>query len=245
MHARTSYLVCATPRSGSSLLCDVLAGTNQAGYPQEFFWEGFEPNWSRQWDASDPETYLRSALREGTSPNRVFGAKIMWSHLDYFVRRFLGDAGQSVPQALSGVFPNLHYVWISRRDTVAQAVSHWRALQTQIWNETGEPRVLAAEPVFDFDAINRLVREADEHNVAWQGFFVQHDIEPLHVVYEDLIADPQAYVRDILHVLAVPFEEPLAVGAPRLRKQADTLSREWTERYREMAAYTSLASLIG
>ena len=32
-----SYLVCATERSGSTLLCELLAGTGVAGRPEEFF----------------------------------------------------------------------------------------------------------------------------------------------------------------------------------------------------------------
>jgi LPS sulfotransferase NodH len=32
-----SYLICATPRSGSTLLCDLLARTGVAGAPEEFF----------------------------------------------------------------------------------------------------------------------------------------------------------------------------------------------------------------
>jgi LPS sulfotransferase NodH len=32
-----SYLVCATPRSGSTLLCEGLASTGVAGYPEEYF----------------------------------------------------------------------------------------------------------------------------------------------------------------------------------------------------------------
>lgn len=244
MDVCTSYLVCATPRSGSSFLCETLARTDMAGYPQEFFWEGFEPSWARRWDVSDPEAYLRSAMREGTSPNEVFGAKIMWSHLAYFVRRFLTDGEQSIPEALSRKFPNLHYVWISRRDTVAQAVSYSRALQTQVWNETGGRPVLAADPVFDFDAITRLIQEADAHNTAWQEFFIQHDIKPFHVVYEDFVAHPQAYARDILRFLGVPFREPLMLRSARLRKQADGLSQEWIERYREMAAQRSLTTPV-
>src|ERR671929_206844 len=35
---RLTYLVCATPRSGSTLLCDVLTRTGVAGRPQEY-WE--------------------------------------------------------------------------------------------------------------------------------------------------------------------------------------------------------------
>jgi LPS sulfotransferase NodH len=32
-----SYLVCATQRSGSTLLCELLKGTEVAGVPDEFF----------------------------------------------------------------------------------------------------------------------------------------------------------------------------------------------------------------
>ena len=32
-----SYLVCSIPRSGSSLLCELLGGTGLAGAPAEFF----------------------------------------------------------------------------------------------------------------------------------------------------------------------------------------------------------------
>ena len=37
MHPRSSYLVCATPRSGSTLLCEALINTGLAGHPQEYF----------------------------------------------------------------------------------------------------------------------------------------------------------------------------------------------------------------
>ena len=32
-----SYLICATPRSGSTMLCDALEGTGIAGRPEEHF----------------------------------------------------------------------------------------------------------------------------------------------------------------------------------------------------------------
>ena len=37
MRPTTSYLVCATPRSGSTLLCHLLDQTGIAGHPQEYF----------------------------------------------------------------------------------------------------------------------------------------------------------------------------------------------------------------
>ncbi len=37
MQPNTSYLVCATPRSGSTLLCEALTNTGIAGQPKEYF----------------------------------------------------------------------------------------------------------------------------------------------------------------------------------------------------------------
>ena len=37
MHPTRSYLICATPRSGSTLLCEALTNTGVAGNPKEYF----------------------------------------------------------------------------------------------------------------------------------------------------------------------------------------------------------------
>src|SRR5437016_3066195 len=75
----SSYLICSTPRSGSNFLCEVLRATGVAGFPDEYFWN--PPYWRERWDVGDFPSYFRRLLREGTSPNGVFGSKMMW---DYF-----------------------------------------------------------------------------------------------------------------------------------------------------------------
>src|SRR6476660_2596165 len=94
-----SYLVCATQRSGSTLLCELLKGTEVAGVPDEFF-EGLRatghPRQPRQYFEQDEysdiaerlaptdigvpeapgdfEGWFPYALQRGTTPNGVFGA---------------------------------------------------------------------------------------------------------------------------------------------------------------------------
>ena len=46
-----SYLVCATPRSGSSFLCEVLSNTGVAGRPDDYFWN--PPFWFADWGVTD------------------------------------------------------------------------------------------------------------------------------------------------------------------------------------------------
>ena len=79
MIPRTSYLVCGIPRSGTSLLCRGLRNTGVAGRPEEYFWRGDEAFWSRGWHASTYDEYVGAAIREGTTPNRVFAASVMWA----------------------------------------------------------------------------------------------------------------------------------------------------------------------
>ena len=51
-----SYMVCALPRSGSSLLCDVLARTELAGAPTEYFDLEQMRAFAREWRVSGTES---------------------------------------------------------------------------------------------------------------------------------------------------------------------------------------------
>ena len=61
----TSYLVCATQRSGSTLLCEQLKGTDVAGVPDEYFEElrltGL-PRQPRQYFESPHVTHIAETL---------------------------------------------------------------------------------------------------------------------------------------------------------------------------------------
>lgn len=237
MPVRTSYLVCATPRSGSSLLCEVLDSTNLAGHPQEYFWRAFEPDWSMQWQVTGYAAYLRAALRRTSTDNGVFGAKIMWAHMDYFVaklRQLRRARSATVPELFSAMFPNLHYIWIRREDTIRQAISQWRAMQTGVWNETDGTPPPATQPVFDFDEIQRLGHEIESHNGAWRRFFRDHRITPSSVLYEHLIADPEAVAAGIIRSLQIATPEQITFGKRTLRRQSDAISDEWVQRYRSI-----------
>ena len=96
-----SYLVCATPRSGSTLLCALLEGTGVAGrprssssgfatglprQPREYFERVEDPELLELLAPTDPGAPDRGdpipgALERGTTDNGVFAAKLMWTHL--------------------------------------------------------------------------------------------------------------------------------------------------------------------
>jgi LPS sulfotransferase NodH len=106
-----SYLVCATQRSGSTLLCELLGATGVAGRPEEFFEAvratGLPPHpgdylaglprtgvgirddltpaqapvYSSLKGIDDYRRHLERTFAWGTTGNGVFGAKLMWNQL--------------------------------------------------------------------------------------------------------------------------------------------------------------------
>jgi len=228
-----SYLLCSTPRTGSSLLCDALRATGVAGRPEEYFqfrartgqprrpleyFEGAEdpeifqilgPRTRNEEDEEryDPsrfrryEDYLAWAVVQATTPNGVLGAKVMWGYFNGFVTglRWAVPGRQKLPvcELAPSVFPNLHYVFVTRRDKVRQAVSLWKAIQTWSWST----QQLGAE--------NR----------------------PL--VYSESAIDH--LIRDILRYVGVGGATELEIAPPSRRQQSDELSEEWVDRYRGVA----------
>jgi LPS sulfotransferase NodH len=268
-----SYLVCATPRSGSTLLCHLLDETGLAGHPEEYFealrhsglprrpHEYFDPDRHANiverlafrempdrpatpndlWQPETYDRYLTWALREGTTPNGVFGAKLMWGYLGDFaqlLRGIGGMAGLPVPELLERAFPNLRYVRITRQDKVRQAVSLWRAVQTQAWRRDngGEDKRHAREPTFSFRAINYLVRLLTAHDASWDAYFLGLGHEPLSVTYEELAESHEPVVRRVLEHIGIEVPADLRVEAPRLQAQADDLSERWVARVHEHLA---------
>jgi trehalose 2-sulfotransferase len=273
VHARRSYLVCATPRSGSTLLCHLLDQTGIAGHPEEYFealrhsgvprrpHEYFDPERHTNiierlafrelpdgtahrpnplWQPDRYERYLSWALEQGTTANGVFGAKLMWGYLGDFadlLRGIEGNAGRPVPELLARTFPDLRYLQITRKDKVRQAVSLWKAVQTQSWrrDSAGDPGP-AIEPVFSFRAINFLVRQLTAHDASWDAYFLGLGLQPLKITYEELADAPDPVVRRVLAHLDVPAPADLALDAPALRVQADARSEEWVRRVHEHLA---------
>ncbi|GAA1481584.1 Stf0 sulfotransferase family protein [Gordonia sinesedis] len=162
MHSGKNYLVCASQRSGSTLLVESLAATGVAGRPEEFFQYFATSSQSpqpREWFAgvNDPEIVSHLAplepgvvdhrdsdrwrvdvLDAGRSANGVWGGKLMWNQTPLLIARSRVASG-SLRTALRWLFdgddPTIVHVY--REDIVPQAVSMWRAVQTRVWRDSG------------------------------------------------------------------------------------------------------------
>ena len=238
-----SYLICTTPRTGSTLLCGLMASTKVAGHPESYFREPDEQLWAFRWGTArssdgvvDFSGFLRAARAAGSTDNGVFAARIMWGTLDYLVDRLRAVHPASTGgdlDLLQLAFGNTSFVYLHREDVPAQAVSRHRAEQTNVWHQLDEEesKQPEQEPRFDFDQIRKRVQWIEEHNAAWRAWFASVGIKPHTVLYEDLDADPAGVTRDTLDFLGIRLPPGRAIKA-RNRRLADELSAEWIDRYR-------------
>jgi LPS sulfotransferase NodH len=214
-----SFFVCSLPRSGSSLLCELLTNTELAGAPTEYFDEELMNEFRRAWGVETLDDYLAALLAKKTSPNGVFGCKF---HL-HQLRATFGDAD------VREIFPALRCVFISRRDHVRQAVSYARAIETNQWASDHAAREV--QPVFDREQIDRLKAQIEREEAQWQRFFERLHMTPFAVVYEDFVQSIEATVFSVIDFLGIGAPSDLRLDPPTLQRQADALSEEWVQRY--------------
>ena len=256
-----TYLVCATPRSGSTLLCELLRAGGIAGHPSEHFevlratgaprqpreyFEGVEdfrvldrlaslrPPVPGRADESAQAWWARIRA-DGTTPNGVWGGKLMWGHVRDLEERagaLPGLAGADLQRILETLLGDVRLVYVTRADKVAQAVSLWRAVQTQSWQSGPHDTTTTDCVAYVYEGIDHLRRQLEAHDAAWRGWFAAHGREVVEVSYEDLAAEPRATTAAVLAELGLPAD---GVPEPDMRRQGDARSEAWAERYRAEA----------
>lgn len=231
-----SYLVCAIPRTGSNFLCEVLSSAGVAGHPEEYFCQ--RSFWYRRWGVTDFATFIDQVRERGTTPNGVFGSKLMWDQVNELVRDLapmVSMTDESPPRVFETALPNLYYIWLRRTDRIRQGISYYRALETKRWRSTGTSSA-QSDPPFNFEAIQSLIQLCDWEDAGWQKFFERRAITPLVVEYEQFAESPEAMVRQIIRHLGLEPPEWLPSETWRHQRQADALTDDWVARYRAQQA---------
>tara|TARA_R110001606_G_scaffold273891_2_gene422421 strand:- start:4112 stop:4876 length:765 start_codon:yes stop_codon:yes gene_type:complete len=242
----TAYIICSTPRTGSTLLCRLLESTGVAGRPQSWFRAEDLGTWARRWGLplshgapANFHDYVAAAIRAGRTDNNVFAARIMWGSMDALVDGLAMPGTPTQAECLTVTFGPLRFVYIHREDTVAQAVSWLRAEQSQVWHRLECAEAAPDSPShYDFAALDTLVQTIRAHNSAWAQWFDANDVQPLRLAYEALDANPVATTQSLLDALGLVLPQGCTISAPNVRL-ADETSREWAQRYRSDIAARS------
>lgn len=238
----SGYLLCGSPRSGSTLLCDLLTRSLVAGAPESYFRPASIPGYSKRWGLELAHegwdrSYVDAVRVHGERSTGCFGMRIMWSDMPAFVDRLrvLFPHPNSDRELLHSVLGIEHFVRLSRHDKVAQAVSLVVATQTGLWHRNADGSVReGSEPVktarYDHDLIAHELSMLETEERGWTRWLSSQSITPLDLTYETLSSDPAETTKVVLgHIGARAVDVP-SVGTA---STATSLNNIWKERFND------------
>lgn len=233
-----NYLLCATPRTGTTLLCQYLASTEVAGRPQSYFRKQGMMSYAEGWRILNHDgtysfsDYLIAARGAASTENGTLGVRVMWGTLEEMtaaLRQLYPDLASNDLALLEQAFGTLEFIYLYRDNVIAQAISLYRAEQTGHWH-TVEGQKPKQQPVFDFEAINSRLEMLEQHNLAWKNWFQKVDVKPLAISYEALSADPIGSTKGVLNFLGRELPEYKKLQAVNQRL-ADEMTVVWVEQF--------------
>jgi trehalose 2-sulfotransferase len=216
--AGRGYMICATSRSGSTYLCELLASTGLLGNPREYFNTSGRRRRTDPAYPSDRTAQLDIIRTTGATSNGIYAVKVIGPQLLRLEGRI--DPFRDLP--------NLALVRIRRTDVLGQAISLARARQTGQFIASDRPRGAA---VYNAGAIRHGLRSIMQQEATWDAALAQLGVQPLRITYEEIVADPQAVVdRIAAHLgLAMPVKVDQALVTHTM--QRDGQSAEWRARF--------------
>jgi LPS sulfotransferase NodH len=241
------YIICATPRSGSTLLCNLLASTRKTGNPNSYYHRTeIMSHWAAEWSLPGRDTmsanefsiaYLEATIKAGRGETNVFGLRLMREYLE----GLLSVLDQLFPGLPSDVhrfecaFGNVLYIHLTRENKLSQAISLVRAEQSGLWHIAPdgteiERLGLPQDPKYDFKLIQRKLTKLEAHDAAWSEWFDQQGITPLRVEYEILSEAPAGTLIRICEALGVEVKKADA-ARPGVAKLANEISLDWMRRF--------------
>jgi LPS sulfotransferase NodH len=245
-----SYILWFTQRVGSSLLAQALEDTGVAGRPREWLNAANVAEVMQKHGVATAQELRHQLWRVATTSNGVLGIKYgMVPKLhEELIELMASVEPEGAPKnsdwserAWRQFFPNCRHCFLTRRDKVRLAVSWWRAIKSGEWHRPNRPdtSVGVVEPKvpgplidkYDFHAIRHLLGECRAREDAIRRQLDAWAIEPLAIVYEDLVGSFEATVRSVLDFLRVPDARAFTIPQPAFEALADGINDAWSERF--------------
>lgn len=196
---RRFFVICMTPRSGSTYLGSVLSANGIANVQEHFRIQGgaIERD-AEKLNQKTYETYFRHKVEQLTSKSGYFGLKCDWP--------------QYAPIYVSGL--HAHYLrdaeffYLTRSDILAQAISRYVATESNYFHSVNElPEGGKIEVDFDYDKIRSHLEHLIKMQSDWEQFFACEGLKVNRITYEELAKDPAKTVRDISSILGYSVDD--------------------------------------
>jgi len=124
---------------------------------------------------------------------------------------------------------NCRIVWMRRHHRVAQAISLYRANESNCWHiSAGEasPESIRNVP-FDRAKIIERLNQIQCHDALLDHWLAHHEQPVMQVWYEDLVDNPEGVTRNVLEFLGFDSRVPFIVD--HYERMAGETTHEWIE----------------
>lgn len=226
------YLILTSPRTGSSWLAAALTATGEAGVPNEYLHPGVIGafcEWAGR--SFNPNRFFTELAPRRTTPNGVFGLKLLAGQT-----LFLLEAGAERERFIDATLPFFdRVIYLYRRDKIAQALSFYVSVATQIFQtptagRRDQLRAAKRELTYDPSAIAQRLQRIVQEDAQCRALIEGRGLAPLTVAYEDLLAEPAGEFGRIFDFLGVSAD-PSGIEAPTYKARDAELEAQ-TEAFR-------------
>ena len=233
------YIVCSSPRAGTNYLKHLITSQGM-GFPSEI-------DLTRRPIETLEELDLHT-LRGNV--DATVWSRTLWYYLkNDFIDickklKTLPEGITTDKEILDASFPGLKYIYLCRKDRLAQGLSMARAQLTDAWiipsdfhDKSIHDKLLAQHRnvVYDRDRIIAALAELDGYYYHWKKWFKDEEIEHLKIYYEDALENPADTIKSIAEFLEFDIEfsqEKLDAWSNRFPvRQSDEITQEWRKLY--------------
>jgi LPS sulfotransferase NodH len=187
---------------------------------------------------------LDRILEAGSTRNGVFGLTLQWRQIPDLMSAFGRNEGlPDIDALLAGRFDARRYIWLRRRNKVAQAIANYRASVSSAWTSGAnldEPPTLVDASAFDADRIEHHLALVEHFDRQWEAWFRANGHRALVVIYEDFCEQYEQTLRvlcDFIGAGASGFRAP----PPRGEDRPDAMSLDWEARFRRLKGLNAVA----
>ena len=230
---KQTYAIVSTPRSGSTLLCDALISTGLAGFPKEHL---RDPSLTlARYCNFSLDRYMKSIMSLHLTSNLVFGTK--------FISHFIERHQKISNGKFNPLFYISKYIYLIRKDKVAQAVSLFLAQKSGTWRVVEEKKLMTYEKQIsenvitdsDIETVHSLYNRLTNEEKYLEQILEQNNISPLIITYENLEKDISGGIIHILCYLNIisESEKQNIQVAVKEKKMRTGLSHKIIDLYRK------------
>ncbi len=226
-----SYGILTLPRSGSTFLCHLLTATSFAGYPMEHLRKPAVT--LAKYCDFDYIRFLRTLMTHRVSLNGVFGTKL----ISHFLQDF-----ENLDNGLENIVNYIDkYIYLVRKDEVAQAISILLAQKTKVWhinnlNKMSNYHEELESIIIDdklLEEVNKKLYFIRQQQKYLDQVLKNYKISPLIVEYESLVKNVEEEIEKILTYLEInTLPDTITNLQYSIKKMGSEISLNIAEAYR-------------